>query len=187
MPLSPSGERRASGARHLPLLPEHQVIDEQPRASFEELGQRLRPVLSRQAVLLLDGDPRQLPPQLRDPRRVLLELALGREQLLARRLPLLLRPNHHRTSFALTWSSLRPGDGGKLIGSPNASNSSGRCSGASPADLATEVSGEHGPTCAWQSRGRFFVCPTARSITRLQRCLDRAVGRILLALMRERP
>src|SRR5215211_2219100 len=125
-PAQPVGERRATGARHLPVLPEHQVVDEQPRATLEELWQRPRALLGREPVLLLHGDPRQLPPLLLDPLGVLLELALGREQLLASHLPLLLRPDLHWTSFALTSSSLEPRDGGKLIGSPNASNSSGR-------------------------------------------------------------
>src|SRR5439155_22514894 len=82
-------------------------------------------LLGGEPVLPLDGDPRQLPPLLLDPLGVRPELALGPEQLLARRLPLLLRPDLHRTSFALTSSSLRRRHGEKLIGSPNASNRSG--------------------------------------------------------------
>jgi hypothetical protein len=39
--------------------PEHEVINEQLRAPVEELGQRLRPVLGLEAVLLVDGNPRQ--------------------------------------------------------------------------------------------------------------------------------
>jgi len=98
----PVGERRAARARNRPVLPEHQVVDEQPRAPVEQLGQRLRPVLGREAVLLLDRDPRQLAPLLLDAPRVLLELPLGGQQLLACRLPLLLRADLHRTSFVLT-------------------------------------------------------------------------------------
>src|SRR5205814_268592 len=79
-------------------------LDEQLRAPLEQLGQRLRPVLAREPVLLLDRDPRQLAPLLLDALRVLLQLPLGDQQLLARRLPLLLRPDLHRTSFALTSS-----------------------------------------------------------------------------------
>src|SRR5439155_1215489 len=47
---------------------------------------------------------------------VLLQLPLGGQQLLARRLPLCLRPDLHQTSFALNSSSLGRCDGGKLIG-----------------------------------------------------------------------
>ena len=59
------------------------------------------PVFGLELVLLLDGDPRQLPPLLLDPLGVLLELALGRQQLLARRPPLLSVPTFIWTSFAL--------------------------------------------------------------------------------------
>jgi hypothetical protein len=38
---------------------EHEVEDEQLRATVEELGQCLRPVVGLEAVVLLDGDPRQ--------------------------------------------------------------------------------------------------------------------------------
>src|SRR6266498_2054766 len=102
----PIGERGAARAGNRPVLPEHQVVDEQLRAPLEQLGQRLRPVLAREPVLLLDPDPRQLPPLLLDALGVLLQLPLGGQQLLARRLPLLLRPDLHRTSFALTSYSL---------------------------------------------------------------------------------
>src|SRR5437762_71868 len=40
--------------------------------------------------------------------------------------PLLLRPDPHLSSYALTSFSLERHDGGQLIGSPNASKTSGR-------------------------------------------------------------
>jgi hypothetical protein len=76
-PAQPVGERGAARARTRPVLPEHEVVDEQLRASFEQLGQRLRPVLGREPVLLLDRDPRQLAPLTLDALGVLLQLALG--------------------------------------------------------------------------------------------------------------
>src|SRR5919201_1507573 len=88
-----------------------------PSASDEQPGHRLLPVLGRDPVRLLDRDPRQLPPLLLDALGVLLQLPLGGQQLLAPRLPLLFRPDLHRTSLALTSSSLGRYDGGKLIGS----------------------------------------------------------------------
>src|SRR6266480_4094232 len=115
-PAQPVGERRAARARNRPVLPEHQVVDEQLRPLLEQLGQRLRPALGREPVLLLDPDPWQLAPLPLDALRVLLQLPLGGQQLLARRLPLLLRPDLHRTSSTLTSSSLERCDGGKLIG-----------------------------------------------------------------------
>jgi len=39
--------------------PEHEVVDEQLRAPAEEVGQRLRPVVGLEAVVLVDGHPRQ--------------------------------------------------------------------------------------------------------------------------------
>src|SRR4029450_4707434 len=70
-------ERRARRARNRPLFPEHQVVDEQLRAPLEQLGQRLRPFLAREPVLLLDRDPRQLAPLLLDALGVLVQLPLG--------------------------------------------------------------------------------------------------------------
>src|SRR3954464_7681138 len=70
----------------------------------DQLRQLPRAPLGRERLLLLDGHPGQLPPLFLDPLGVGLELALGREQLLAGRLPLLLRPDLHRTSFVLSSS-----------------------------------------------------------------------------------
>src|SRR5438105_4556346 len=122
----PVGERGAARACNRPVLPEHQVVDEQLRAPLEQLGQRFWPVLGLEPVLLLDRNPRQLAPMLLDAPGVLLQFPLGGQQLLASRLPLLRRADLHRTSFALTWSSLKRCDGEKVIGRPKPSNSSGR-------------------------------------------------------------
>src|SRR5438093_522707 len=88
--------------RRLPILAEHEVVDEQPPTALEQLGQGLRPLLGRERVLHLHRHPGQLPPLLLDPLGALVELALGGEQPLASRLPLLLCPDLHRSSFVVT-------------------------------------------------------------------------------------
>src|SRR6266576_2256996 len=80
---------------------EHEVVDEQLRAPVEKLGQRLRPVVGLEAVVLLDRDPRQrlpLPGELVAAARELLLLC---QQRGAGGQPLLARPDdlaHDRIS-----------------------------------------------------------------------------------------
>src|SRR5438094_151255 len=87
------GDRGADGAARLVCRAEHEVVDEQLRASVEELGERLRPRLGPEAVLLLDGHPGELPSLLRELVAAPGELLLLREQLVARGLPFLAGPD----------------------------------------------------------------------------------------------
>lgn len=60
MPPSPSPTEVQPGARHLPVLPVHQVVDEELRAAIEQLRQGLGPVDGGEGVELFDRDPGQL-------------------------------------------------------------------------------------------------------------------------------
>ena len=71
--------------------PEHEVVDEQLGAAVEEIGEGLRAVLGPEPVLLLDPDPRQPAPLPGQLVAAAGELLLLLEQLVALRLPLLLR------------------------------------------------------------------------------------------------
>ena len=71
------GEPRASGARRLVRRPEHQVVDEQLRAAVDQL-ERLLAVLGVERVLLVDSNPRQILPLLRNLLVQLGELPLAR-------------------------------------------------------------------------------------------------------------
>jgi hypothetical protein len=117
------------------------VVDEQLRASVEELGQGLGPVVGLEAVLLLDRHPGKLPPLPREFVAATGELLLLREQLVSFRLPLLLRSHcglGHRVYLLYLTSGpvcagivaprrapceLAPGDGGSKVspGSPKRS------------------------------------------------------------------
>src|SRR5207247_2517024 len=146
-------------------------VDEQLRAPLEQLGQRLRPVLGREPVLLLDRDPRPLAPLLPAALGVPLQPPFRCQQLLARRLPLLLRGDLHRTSFALTSSSLGRCDGGKLIGRPKASNSSGRLQSTTSTTRPCSTRSTAGAS------GRSRGLPGRAALPRTRRCIERAVAR----------
>ena len=95
------GDRRAARAAGLVLGAEHEVVDEQLRAPVEQVRQRLAPVVGVEAVLLVDADPRQLPPPARELVAAARVLLLGGEQLAARGQPLLSGPDRvlgHRVS-----------------------------------------------------------------------------------------
>jgi hypothetical protein len=67
------------------------AIEEQTRPTVEELGERLRPRRRLERVVLLDRHPGQLPPLPRELIAASGELLLFREQLVARRAPLVMR------------------------------------------------------------------------------------------------
>ena len=89
--VEPVGNRRARRAAGRVLGPEHEVIDEQLRASGEELSERRRAVIRLEAVLLVDSNPGQfLPP----PRQLIAppsKILLGLEQFFPDRNPFLSR------------------------------------------------------------------------------------------------
>src|SRR6266436_5383565 len=82
------GDRRAGRAPCGVLGPEHEVIDEQLRASFEQIGQRHRALVGLEAVLLVDADPGQFLPPPRQFVAAPRQLLLGLEQLQPGRKPL---------------------------------------------------------------------------------------------------
>jgi hypothetical protein len=89
------GVRAADAAGVRPAVDgraEHEVVDQQLRAPVEELGQRLRPVLGLEAVVLLDRDPRQLLPLPGELVASAGELLLLGEEFDAGGQPLLARP-----------------------------------------------------------------------------------------------
>ena len=53
-------DRRTGRTRCRVFRPEHDVIDEQLTAAIEQLRQRARALVGREAVLLVDPNPRQL-------------------------------------------------------------------------------------------------------------------------------
>src|SRR5207248_7124210 len=69
------------------------VVDEQLRAAGEEVGQGLRPGFGIERVVLLDRDPGQLAPPPGQVVPAARELLLVLQELVARRLPFLLRPD----------------------------------------------------------------------------------------------
>src|SRR6266487_4050446 len=105
----PAGERvcdrGADRAACLVGRSEHEVVDEQLGTVVEEIGEGLRAVLRLEAAVLLDRDPGQLAPfpgQLVAPAG---EILLLLQQLVALRLPLLLRADpvlsHRRATSCL--------------------------------------------------------------------------------------
>ena len=84
-------DRGADGTAGLVRGAEHEVVDEQLRATVEEVGERLRAVLGLEPVVLLDRHPGELPPLLRELVTAMGELLLLREELFARRVEFLLR------------------------------------------------------------------------------------------------
>src|SRR5215208_7144628 len=103
--------RAARATRVRPALDrrsEHEVVDEQLRTAVEELGERLRPFLGLEHVLLVDRHARELgalPSQLVTPAR---ELLLALEQLDPRRQPLLAGSDPGHASISIP-GSVRPG------------------------------------------------------------------------------
>ncbi len=85
------GQARATRTGSGIARPEHDVVRKQLGAPVEELRQRLRPLFSRQGVLLVDAHPRELFPLLRELLAaggvrllLLVQLLASREPLLAR-------------------------------------------------------------------------------------------------------
>src|SRR6266481_1933366 len=96
------GDRRAGRTPRLVVGPEHEVVDEELRASSEELCQRGAPLVGLESVLPVDPDPGQLLPPPRQlvaaPRQLLLLL----EQPKPGCKPLFTRSGHvcrHRSSL----------------------------------------------------------------------------------------
>ena len=81
--------RRAGRAARRVVRAEHEVVDEELRAPVEELGQRLRPLVRLERVLLLDRHPGQLSTLPRELVAEARELFLPLEQLDPGRPPLL--------------------------------------------------------------------------------------------------
>jgi hypothetical protein len=71
-------DRRARRAATCVLGAEHEVIDEELRASSEQIGEGCRAIVSLETVLLINSNPRQPLPPLRQfvatPRQLLLGL-----------------------------------------------------------------------------------------------------------------
>src|SRR2546426_11046785 len=63
----PVRDRRAVRTPCRVVGPEHEVIDEELRASSEEVRQRGSPLVGRESILLVDPNPRQLLPPPRQP------------------------------------------------------------------------------------------------------------------------
>src|SRR6266702_4291309 len=123
------GERAPRTARIRPALDrraEHEVVDEQLRATVEEVDQRLRPVVGLEAVVLLDRDPGQrLPPagELVAPAGELLllsqELGPRSEPLLARAYGMVRHVGSLHVSRVLVESDPGPSESSSLrMGSP---------------------------------------------------------------------
>ena len=81
-------DRRAGRTPCRVLGPEHEVVDEELRASSEEIGERGAPLVGLEAVLLVDSNPRQLLPLPRQLVAAPRQLLLGLEQLEPGRKPL---------------------------------------------------------------------------------------------------
>jgi len=77
-PIEPIGDRRAGRAARLEVGPEHVVIDEELRASAEEISKGRFSFVGLEPVILFDPNPRQLLPLPRQliaaPRKFLLRL-----------------------------------------------------------------------------------------------------------------
>src|SRR5947209_17805375 len=103
-------EVRAPGAGpSLVIGAEHDVVGEELRATFEELGERLLPVLGVELILLLHRDPRELTAPLGYLLAQLGVLGLQLRKLGPSRLPVLVGPNRvvgHRYLLSLVASCL---------------------------------------------------------------------------------
>jgi hypothetical protein len=74
-------DRRAARTPCLEVRPEHEVIDEQLRASSEEIGERRCAFVGLEAVFLVDSNPGQLLPLPRQFVAASRQRLLGLEQL----------------------------------------------------------------------------------------------------------
>jgi hypothetical protein len=103
------GRRRAHRAAGLVLRPEHEVVDDELRAAVEKLGQRPRPGLGVEAVLLVDRHPRQLAALARELVVAASELLLADEQLVACALPFLAGADFVRSHYSIirAWTAMR--------------------------------------------------------------------------------
>jgi hypothetical protein len=75
------GDRRASRTTRGVVGPEHEVVDQELRAPFEQIRQRSTSIVGLEPVVLVDADPREL---LTPPRQLVVaacELLLRRQQL----------------------------------------------------------------------------------------------------------
>src|SRR5215469_11901370 len=81
-------DRRAGRTPCRVLGPEHEVVDEQLRASPEQIGEGRRALIGLEAVLLVDAEPGQLLPPPRQLVAAPRQRLLGLEQLQPRRKPL---------------------------------------------------------------------------------------------------
>src|SRR5205823_12551186 len=79
--VEPVRDRGAGRAACRVLRPEHEVVDEELRASLEEIGQGRRALVGVETVLLVDRDPGQLLPPSRQLVTPPCQLFLGFEQL----------------------------------------------------------------------------------------------------------
>jgi hypothetical protein len=97
------GDRRAGRASGGVVGPEHEVVDEQPGASPEQVGERRRSLVGLEAVVLVDPNPGQLLPPPGQLVAASGELLLRLEQLQPRGQPLLACPclmsSHGTVSF----------------------------------------------------------------------------------------
>ena len=100
MPLKPSAIARARRTPRGVVGAEHEVVDEELRAPSEKVLERGASLVGVEPVLLVDPDPRQRLPPLRElvaaPRQLLLRL----EQLEPRGEPLVAGPGRVRRSVA---------------------------------------------------------------------------------------
>src|SRR5438093_1463909 len=95
-------DRRAGWTPRRVVGPEHEVVDEELRASSEEVCQRGAPLVGVKSVLLVDPNPRQLLPPPRQLVAAPRELLLRLEQLEPRCEPLFTGPGlvlGHRSSL----------------------------------------------------------------------------------------
>src|SRR5262249_40547198 len=101
--------------------PKHDVVGEQLGASVEQLGQRLRPVLGVEPIVLVNRDPREPAALLGDLLAELGVLGLEPPKLVACRLPFLAGSNrvlgHRSTSFGVGHLSVGGGRGSSTAAS----------------------------------------------------------------------
>ena len=92
--VEPVRDRRAGRTPRRVVGPEHEVVDEELRAPSEEVCQRGAPLVGLESILLVDPDPRQLLPPLRQLVAAPRELLLRLEQLEPRCKPLFTCSGH---------------------------------------------------------------------------------------------
>ncbi len=89
--VEPVHDCRARRTTGLVVGPEHEVVDEELRATSEEVRQRGAPLVGFEAILFVDADPRQLLPLPRQRVAAPRQLFLSLEQREPRCEPLLMR------------------------------------------------------------------------------------------------